>query len=110
MRYFGKVGYVPTVEIRPGVWAEDQVVERSYYGDVIRRSRKWQGSENLNDNLNISNQISILADPYAYEHFAEIKYVIWNGIKWKVLTVDVDYPRLILHIGEVYKENDDDES
>lgn len=107
MKYFGKVGYVTSVEVRPGVWADDQVVERNYYGDVLRVSRKWQGSDNLNDNLNIRNQISILADPYAYEHFSEIKYVYWKGVKWKVPTIDVDFPRLKLSIGEVYTENDE---
>lgn len=107
MRYYGKVGYVTTVETRPGVWTNDNVVERPYYGEVLRHSRRWQGADQLNDNLTISNQISILADPYAYEHFADIKYIYWNNVKWKVPSVEVNYPRLILDIGEVYSENDE---
>ena len=107
MRYYGKVGYVTTVETRPGVWQDSEIVERPYYGEVLRYSRRWQGADQLNDNLTITNQISILADPYAYEHFADIKYIYWMNTKWKVPTVEVNYPRLILTLGEVYNENDE---
>lgn len=107
MRYYGKVGYVTTVETRPGVWEDSEIVERPYYGEVLRYSRRWQGTDQLNDNLTISNQISILADPYAYEHFSDIKYIYWMNVKWKVLTIEVNYPRLILTLGEVYNENDE---
>ena len=107
MRYYGKVGYVKSVETRPGVWQDSEIVERLYYGEVLRYSRRWQGADQLNDNLTITNQISILADPYAYEHFSDIKYVYWMNTKWKVPTVEVNYPRLILTLGEVYNENDE---
>lgn len=107
MRYYGKVGYVTTVETRPGVWEDSEVVERPYYGEVLRYSRRWQGTDQLNDNLTISNQISILADPYAYDHFSDIKYIYWMNVKWKVPTIEVNYPRLILTLGEVYNENDE---
>lgn len=107
MRYYGKVGYVTTVETRPGVWEDSEIVERPYYGEVLRYSRRWQGTDQLNDNLTISNQISILADPYAYEHFSDIKYIYWMNVKWKVPTIEVNYPRLILTLGEVYNENDE---
>jgi hypothetical protein len=106
MRFYGQVGYVSTGEVRAGVWAEKDPVERPYYGDVLRYTRRWQSTDQLNDNLNISNQISILADPYAYEHFSEIRYVYWKNVKWKVTNIEVNYPRLILTIGEVYTEND----
>jgi len=107
MRYYGKVGYVTSVEARPGVWQDSEIVERPYYGEVLRYSRRWQGADQLNDNLTITNQISILADPYAYEHFSDIKYIYWKNTKWKVPTVEVNYPRLILTLGEVYNENDE---
>ena len=107
MRYYGKVGYCPTVEVRPGVWDKNHIVERFYYGDVLRYGRRYQTADKVNDDLEISNQISILADPYAYEHFAEIRYIVWMGVKWKVPTVEVEYPRLKLTVGGVYTENDE---
>ena len=107
MRYYGKVGYCTTVEVRPGVWDNNHIVERFYSGDVLRYSRRYQTADKVNDDLEISNQISILADPYAYEHFSEIRYVYWMGVKWKVPTVEVEYPRLKLTVGGVYTENDE---
>lgn len=106
-KYYGKIGYVETVETAPSVWTE-QITERSYYGDVLRNTRKYQNSENLNDNLEVSNELSILSDPYALQNFHAIRYVHWMGSRWKVSSVEVRYPRLILTIGGVY--NGDEET
>lgn len=100
-KFYGVVGYVETVETSPGVWTE-QVTERNYYGDIIRNTYQSESSGGVNDNLNISNNISILADLYANEHFRHIRYVEFMGAKWKVSKVDVKHPRLILILGGVY--------
>lgn len=100
-RYYGKVGYGETVETTPGVW-EDRITEMSYYGDVIRNTRMLQQGENLNQDLRVNNAISIVADAYANEHFFAIRYVEWTGVLWTVSNVEVQAPRLILQLGEVY--------
>ena len=100
-KFYGKVGYSTTVESTPGVWVQT-VIERNCFGDIIRTSRRLQSSENLNDNITISNDISIIADPFAQQHFHEIKYVEYMGAKWKVSSVEVKYPRLILSVGGLY--------
>lgn len=100
-KYCGTVGFVITSEIRPGVWKEVSQ-ERTYYGDLTRNTRKLQSSGNLNDNVTISNELSIVADPFANENFHAIRYVEFMAAKWKVTSVDVQYPRLILALGEVY--------
>ena len=56
----------------------------------------------MNDNVNLANELSIVADPYANEHFFAMRYVELMGAKWKITNVDVQYPRLILTIGGVY--------
>lgn len=100
-RYYGRIGYAETVETSPGVWTE-VLTERHYYGDVLRNSRRWENGESLNDNLVISNSISIVADDYAYQHLAFIRYVEWMGNLWKPSSVEVQRPRIILQIGGVY--------
>lgn len=100
-KYYGKVGYGITEKTAPGVCTET-VVERSYYGDVLRNYRRLDGSEHLNDDLNVSNTISIVADAFAYEHFFAIRYIEWMGTKWKVTGVEVMRPRLNLTVGGVY--------
>jgi hypothetical protein len=102
-KFYGIVGFVETTETSPGVWT-DQETERNYYGDVLRNTMKMKPGTGLNDNLTVSNRISITADPYANETFFAIRYVVWMGVKWKVTDVDVQRPRLILSIGGVYNE------
>ena len=100
-KYYGTIGDGISEETTPGVW-EDRIVERQYYGDLVRNTRRMQNSEHLNDNINISNEISIVADPYANENFHLMRYVTFMGTKWKITSVEVQYPRLILSIGDVY--------
>lgn len=100
-KFFGKIAYGVSEESSPGVWTV-KIVERDYYGEVNRRTRRWVGTDNLNDNLDVSNELSIVADPYALEHFHNIRYVVWANAAWKVSSVEVDYPRLNLLIGGLY--------
>lgn len=101
MKWYGKIGYGITEETKPGVWTT-KPVERFYYGDVTRNYRTLQPGNQVNDNINISNIISVVADPYATNHFHEIRYVEFGGTKWKVINVEVQYPRLLLTLGGVY--------
>ena len=104
MKFYGPIGFTETVETSPGVW-EEVLVPHNYYGDVVRNSRRYESSsDKLNDNLNIANEISIIADPFAYQNFHAMRYVEFMGAKWKITTVEVQYPRLILTIGGVYNE------
>jgi hypothetical protein len=100
-KFYGKVGYTESKETVPGVW-KSVVSERDYSGDILKMSRRWQAGENLNDNLTINNQISILADPFAFQNFHTIRYIIWMGSYWKITNIEVQRPRLILTIGGVY--------
>lgn len=102
-KFYGEVGYAETREVTPGVWKEE-IVTRSYSGDVIKNTRRLQTSERLNDDLVINNLISIVADPFAYENFHSMRFVRWMGASWKVTNVEVERPRLILTIGGIYNE------
>jgi len=101
MRFSGKVGYGVTVETAPGVH-EDQITEIPYFGDVVRNSLKFKDGESVNNDLSVSNSISILADEYARGHFFNIRYVEWRGALWTVTDVEVQSPRLLLSLGGVY--------
>lgn len=100
-KYYGKIGYINTVEVEPGIW-EEQIVERQYYGDLTRNVSRYQTSGGVNDDINISNNISIVADPYANENFQHMRYAEFMGAKWKITNVEIQYPRIILTIGGVY--------
>lgn len=100
-KYYGVIGYVETVETSPGVW-EEQITERNYYGELVRNTSRFQVSDQVNDNVNIANEISVIADPFATQNFHAMRYVEFMGAKWKITNVEVRYPRLILTIGGLY--------
>ena len=100
-RWYGKVGYIETAEIEPGIWEEKETV-RSYYGELVRNSSKFRVSGDVNDDKDVSVELSIVADPYSSLHFHAIRYVEFGGTKWKVNTVEPKRPRLILSLGGEY--------
>ena len=100
-KYCGKIGYAVSEETSPGVWKE-KITEREYYGELIKNTRKLANGENLNDDITVANDVSIVADPFAMEHFYQIRYAVLYSVKWKVSDVEVKSPRLILRLGGVY--------
>ena len=100
-KYYGVIGYAETVETAPGVY-EEQITERNYYGELVRNTRRLQTSDQVNDNINIANEISIIADPFATQNFHAMRYIEFMGAKWKITNVEVRYPRLILTIGGLH--------
>ena len=102
-RFSGKIGFASEIdEVKPGIWAEE-ISERVYYGEILLVSRKLQVSGNINDDINISNRISIIGDPYAYNNFHKMRYIVYMNAKWKITDVDAShYPRLVLTLGGLY--------
>ena len=103
-KWYGKIGYAESVEVEPGDWQE-KITERSYYGDMYRNTRLLQNSGGINDNVNVANQISIVADPYANDHIFAMRYIEFQKAKWKISNVEVQYPRLILTVGGLWNGN-----
>lgn len=105
-KYYGMIGFADSKEVAQSVW-EPNITERAYYGDVIRDNHRWESVQKVNEDFTITNQFSIIADPYATKNFQQIRYLIYMGVKWKVTSIEVQYPRLILSIGGVYNEESD---
>ena len=103
-KFFGKIGYAMTQETKPGVWT-DQIIEHEYYGDLLRNSYRFQTSDKVNDDVLIANEFSIIADSFAKDNFHLMRYIEFEGTKWKITNVEVRYPRLNLTVGGIYNEN-----
>lgn len=101
-RYSGKIGYAEPAELVNGVWEDDRITERRYYGDILRNARRIQTIDKVLPNISLTNSISVVADAYAYENFFNIRYVEWMNQKWSVTSVEVKRPRLILELGGLY--------
>lgn len=102
-KFFGEIGYAKLVEKARGVWVEEIVVKKCY-GEIIRNTRRLQITDKLNDDVQISNQLSIIADPYAIKNFHQMRYVEFMGSKHKITEVEVQFPRLLLTVGGLYNE------
>lgn len=100
-RFHGKIGYVETEETAPGVY-EEVATERPYFGDIVRNYRRFESSDQVNQNVVLNNSISVIADSYCMGHFSNIRYVVWMGSKWKVTNVEIQRPRITLTLGDVY--------
>ena len=104
-KFAGLIGFVITEESEPGVY-EPVTRSKKYYGEVIRNYRRWESSTQINDSVSISNQISIVADKFAYENLQAMRWVEYLSAKWKINSVDVQYPRLVLEIGGLYHDRE----
>jgi len=105
-KFYGIVGYIGFVEKERGIQIEEST-EREYFGDILNNTRALHKSEyGVNDDVNLTGKISIVADPYAYENYFNIRYVIVDGVKWRVSTVEPMRPRMILTLGGVYNGED----
>ena len=56
----------------------------------------------IEDDIRVDCKISIVADDYARHNIYSMKYVVLDGISWKVESVKPGYPRLTINIGGVY--------
>lgn len=103
-KFYGKVGFaLGSIETSPGIW-NMKYDERNYYGDILKDSRNWESSESTNDNLIVTNRISIMADPYAYKHLGAMRYIELYGEKWLIKSTEIARPRLVLTLGGVFTD------
>lgn len=102
MRFKGKIGYEVMSEPNDDGIYVPTITEQTYQGDILRKSSKWNQGEGINDDLVISNEISIVANAFALSHFTSMKYVIWRGMKLKITHIEVEPPRLTLTLGGEY--------
>lgn len=101
-KFHGFIGFAgDQTETSPGIYGEE-ITEKEYSGDLLRFNRRIQGSGKVNDDMTISNQISVIADAYLNENLYAVRYVTFMGAKWKIESVEVDYPRMIFTLGGIY--------
>ena len=96
------VGYGSPIETSPGIW-EDKITERQVVCEVTRcNSRLSSNVNSSNDDFSSNMKCSFIADAFAITYFTYIKYIEYRHVKWKITSVEVQHPRLILTLGGVY--------
>lgn len=102
-KFSGMIGFSQESESGPetGIWTQN-IVEKKYYGDVVNGTYKWNEGSKVNDDLNISNKFSVVANDFAISNIGYMLYVVWKGFKWKIMTAEIQGPRIILYVGGLY--------
>lgn len=100
-KFAGSVGYITEVESKPGVWTPSETV-RMMYGDVLRGAMVPQSTETFNKNVVLQHRISLVGDTHAFANFYDIRWLMYNGVKWEVTMIEVARPRIILTLGGIY--------
>lgn len=100
-KFHGKIGFAISAETAPGVFT-DTITEREYSGDIIRQTKTWRESQQVNDNLTLGNRITVVGDDFANLNIPTMRYIVWGGVYWKINSIEIQRPRLILTLGGVY--------
>lgn len=101
MKFYGTIGFAIEEETAPGVW-KTKTEERELYGDVLSNARRWDNGQEINSDLSVSNRISVVASRFIYENLGAMRWLLWNGTKWKISSAEIVRPRIILTLGGVY--------
>lgn len=102
MKFYGKIGYIETVEVTNGRFEEQVIAEKDAYGDVFTYRRRLENNQQQNKDVTLSNHISVLLDPFMQDHFHDIRYVLWQGVRWEAHSIELSWPRLNITLGGVY--------
>lgn len=100
-KYSGLVGYVTEEEISPGVW-QPKNNSRKMRGDIIRQTSNNQNDMKVNNDTTLSHRVSLVGDAYAFSNYYDIKWIDIDGYRWKVSSVEVQRPRIIVSLGGPY--------
>ena len=105
MRFSGEIGFAQSVEgtgNHIGIW-EDVIKERHYYGDVLQNYHRWEQGIDINENLNLSNKISIFADRFCLDNYFKMRYVVLNGWRCLEWTEGLNYMKRFVNTLEKLK-------
>lgn len=106
MKWFGEIGYFEETENVDGV-TTNTFQTQQYYGDIIKNYKTNTDAGTVNEDFDVNNRISVVADPYLIGHFHRIAWITFMDVKFKVHSVELQYPRLIVSLGGVYREEDE---
>lgn len=106
MKWYDEIAFDIQVETEPHVW-EPKVVKKNFMGDLVKVHKSNDQSSDINVDISVNNQLSVVMTPFLQNNFQNILYVKFFGAKWTVASVDVQYPRLLLSFGKLYKEEED---
>ena len=100
-RYWGPIGVGrDPVETAPGVLK--QVIEEvEVTGEMRQLSVRWPQA-GMRDGLSAQHVLSIVTPEDSDIDFTEVVYIVWQGRKWSVTSIQYKRPRIELTLGGLY--------
>lgn len=102
-RWAGKLGFVlPAEETQAGIY-EEPVSEVDYKGEILRESRgAAPGLTHKNLDPYLRMAISVIPDTTLVKNIMSCRYAVVYGVKWSVVSFEVQGIRYILNLGDRY--------
>ena len=107
-KYCGLIGYAYHEETSPGIF-EEKNISRTRRGDIQEERRNLYYKDSVNGERTVTATISIVADKFDVAHFTDMVWAELYGKKWEVSSARPSYPRIIIQLGNLYKENLEEE-
>lgn len=94
-------GYAKQEEVEPGIF-EDVITERRIRGDLLGDVQRRNAAITINDEITITNRLSVIADKYINDNMNALVYVKLDGVYWKVSSIENQRPRLLIYFGGMW--------
>ena len=97
-----KLGFSYTRDDGHGVWKQVNT-EKVYKAEIT--SHKWylnREKDTPNVSYKTGESFSVLMDSFLQENLGYITYVVLNGVKWDISSIDVQRPRVHITPGGMY--------
>lgn len=91
----------PAVQTSPGIF-EEVIVEKKMSGDMISKPTRWTVDELAQDTARINHVFSFISRGSVSTDFSSAVYVVWQGKKWTVSSIEYPSPRIKLTLGGLY--------
>jgi hypothetical protein len=89
-------------ETGPGII--DNVIEEVYVKGEIRNVKASWSQQTMNDTLQARHLLSVVTPEDSEIDFNEVVYIVWQGHKWAVTSIQYNRPRVELTLGGLYNE------
>jgi hypothetical protein len=100
-KFWGPIGIKrDQVETAPGIF-EESIEEVEVAGEMRNLKARWQGHE-MRDTVSARHVLSIVTPEDSIIDFTEVAYVVWQGRKWSVVSIEYKRPRIELTLGGLY--------
>lgn len=102
-RFDGVIGFVKTVETRPGYY-EEEVTEYHRRGTLLKHAWNSTDMTGTNEDFKLSNRVAIVASKEMIANSQYARYIVMHGAKWEIanLELDTERPEMTITLGGLY--------